>query len=118
MRTNAKNLRNQLYRVNGVRKVSLFGVDPERIFVEVDNIRLAQYGIKASDITDAISRQNIVLPGGIIQANGSSFYVEPTGNFENLEQLENLQIKIPDKTGQVAYLKDIATISRGFADPP
>lgn len=118
MRTNAKYLRNQLYRVNGVRKVSLFGVEPERIFVEVDNIRLAQYGIKASDITDAISRQNIVLPGGIIQANGESFYVEPTGNFENLEQLENLQIKIPDKTGQVAYLKDIATISRGFADPP
>lgn len=118
MRTNAKLIRNQLYRVNGVRKVSLFGVEPERIFVEVDNIRLAQYGISASNITDAISRQNIVLPGGIIQANGQSFYVEPTGNFENLEQLENLQIKIPEKAGQVAYLKDIAKISRGFADPP
>lgn len=118
MRTKAKLLRNQLYRVGGVRKVTLFGVEPERIFVEVDNIRLAQYGVKVSDITDAISRQNIVLPGGIIQANGDSFYVEPTGNFENLEQLENLQIKIPDKTGQVAYLKDIAKITRGFADPP
>ena len=118
MRETARETRNKLYQVSGVRKIRLFGVEPERIFVEVDNIRLSQYGVSASDIIDAISKQNIILPGGTINTQGQSFYIEPTGNFENLEDIANLQIQIPDKVGQIAYLKDIAKISRGYADPP
>lgn len=118
MREAARKTRNQLYSVPGVRKISLFGVEPERIFVEVDNIRLAQYDISPNDIINAISKQNIILPGGIINTEGKSFYIEPTGNFENIKDIANLQIQIPNRAGQVAYLKDIAKISRGYADPP
>jgi len=118
MRETARETRNKLYQVSGVRKIRLFGVEPERIFVEVDNIRLSQYGVSATDIIDAISKQNIILPGGTINTQGQSFYIEPTGNFENLEDIANLQIQIPDKVGQIAYLKDIAKITRGYADPP
>ena len=84
MRETARETRNKLYQVSGVRKIRLFGVEPERIFVEVDNIRLSQYGVSATDIIDAISKQNIILPGGTINTQGQSFYIEPTGNFENL----------------------------------
>ncbi len=118
MRESARTSRNRLYSVPGVRKITLFGVEPERIFVEVDNIRLAQYGISPTDITNAISRQNIILPGGTINTQGQSFYIEPTGNFESIQDIADLQIQIPGKAGQVAYLKDIAKISRGYADPP
>lgn len=118
MRETARNTRNKLYNVPGVRKITLFGVEPERIFVEVDNIRLAQYGINPNDIMSSISRQNIILPGGTINTEGKSFYIEPTGNFESIDDIANLQIQIPNKPGQVAYLKDIAKISRGYADPP
>ncbi len=118
MREAAREVRNKIYSLPGVRKITLFGVEPERVFVEVDNIRLAQYGILPNDIINAISKQNIILPGGTINTQGQSFYIEPTGNFENLDDISDLQISIPGRAGQVAYLKDIAKISRGYADPP
>lgn len=118
MREAARQLRNRLYTVSGVREITLFGVEPERIFIEFDNIRLVQFGIAPQDIVNAVNQQNIILPGGQIQANGQSFYVEPTGNFKTVEEIANVPISIPDKEGQVIYLKDLAKISRGYADPP
>lgn len=118
MREAAKQARNKLYTVSGIKEITLFGVEPERIFVEFDNIRLVQFGIAPSDIVSAVDKQNIILPGGQIQANGQSFFVEPTGNFKTLRDIENLPINIPGKDGQVVYLKDLAKISRGYADPP
>ncbi len=118
MREAARETRNKLYQVPGVRKIRLYGVEPERIFVEVDNIRLSQYGVSPNDIINEISRQNIILPGGTINTQGQSFYIEPSGNFENIDDIANLQIQIPGKVGQVSYLKDIAKITRGYADPP
>lgn len=118
MRDAARGIRNNLYTVQGVRKIELFGIEPERIFIEVDNIRIAQFGISVNDIVGSIQRQNVILPGGKIEADGQTFTIEPTGNFESIEDVANLTIRIPGATGQVAYLKDIAKISRGFADPP
>lgn len=118
MREAARSARNKLYTVSGVREITLFGVEPERIFVEFDNIRLVQFGIAPQDIINAVEKQNIILPGGQIQANGQSFYVEPTGNFKKIDEIANVPINIPGKDGQLVYLKDIATITRGYADPP
>ena len=118
MREAARRVRDQLYNLGGVRKITLYGVEPERIFVEIDNIRLSQFGISGTDIINAISKQNIILPGGTINTEGQSIFIEPSGNFEDLKDITDLQIQIPGQTGQVAYLKDIAKISRGYADPP
>ena len=118
MREAARRVRDQLYSLGGVRKITLYGVEPERIFVEIDNIRLSQFGISGTDIINAISKQNIILPGGTINTEGQSIFIEPSGNFEDLKDITDLQIQIPGQTGQVAYLKDIAKISRGYADPP
>ena len=118
LREMARAARIKLYTVPGVRKIDLFGIEPERIFVEIDNVRLAQFGISASDIVSAIQRQNVILPGGKIEADGETFTIEPTGNFESINDIGDLAISIPDSKGQVTYLKDIAKITRGFADPP
>ena len=118
MRATARNLRNKLYAVKGVSKVDLYGIEPERIFLEVNNARLAQLGLDAQSLISAISQTNIVSPGGRIEAQGLSFNVEPSGNFESVADIGEVTIAIPDQQGQVVYLRDLAEITRAYVDPP
>jgi len=117
MRLNARFIRDRLYSVPGTRKIELFGIEDERIFVEVSNIRLAQYGLSPDVIVNALAKQNIISPGGAVQAETTSFVVEPTGNYEQIADIGETTITIPNQPGQTAYLKDLATISRAYTDP-
>ncbi len=118
MRTTARALRDRLYSVKGVSKIELFGVEPERIFVEFSNARLAQLGLSPQSLVDTLQQQNIVLPGGKVEAGKVSFSIEPTGNFEAVSEIGAVPIELPNDTGQVVYLRDFATISRSYVDPP
>jgi len=118
MREAARQIRNKLYSVPGTRKVELYGVEPQRIFVEIDNVRFAQLGLSVPSILATLQEQNIILPGGAIQVEGSSMVIEPSGNFRSLDDIANLPVDIPDQDGQVAYMRDFARISRGYQDPP
>ena len=64
MRTTARDLKNLLYGVSGVSKVELFGVEEERIYIELNNSRLAQTGLSAQGLIDAVSNTNVISPGG------------------------------------------------------
>ncbi len=118
MRESARNVRDKLYSVSGISKVELFGVEPERIFVEVNNVRLSQLGISPQALIDTVNKTNIVSPGGRIEAGISSFAIEPTGNFDSLDDIGQVTVEIPDRPGQVIYLRDFATIRRDYVDPP
>jgi len=64
-----------------------------------------------------VTKQNVILPGGRIDAEGTTFVVEPTGDFSELDELRNLSIDIAGSTTPL-YLADIADISNGYAEPP
>ncbi len=118
MREAARSVRNELYAVAGTRKVELFGVEPQRIFIEVDNVQIAQLGLSVPGILDTLKQQNIILPGGAIQVDGRSMVIEPSGNFQSLEDIANLPVDLPDSEGQVVYIRDFASIRHGYQDPP
>ena len=118
MRTTARDLRNRLYSVPGVSKVELFGVEEERIYIEFNNVRLAQIGLTAQGLIDAVSNTNVISPGGRIEAGIASFAVEPTGNFNSVVDIGNVIIEIPDRPGETVYLRDLAKITRAYVDPP
>ena len=118
MRTSARSFRDSIYAIGGVRKVELFGVEEERIFIEFNLTRLSQMKLSPNVIVDTLSKQNIILPGGEIEAAPLSMTIEPSGNFKSVEDISNLTIEIPESPGQVAYLRDIATIKRAYIDPP
>ena len=114
----SKALRRVIYaRVPGVRKVEFFGRIEPRVFVEFDNIRLSRMGLTATAIQSAISQQNVILPGGRIEANGKSFTIEPSGDLGSIDDIKKISIALPDSKSTV-YLSDIATISFDFEDPP
>ena len=113
----AKHLQDELYLVPGVGKVTLYGVQHERIWLEVSTAKLAQFGVGPEVIAAALQRENIILPSGTVDVGGREIIVEPTGNFQGLQDIENLRIEVPDRDG-VVYLRDLAQITRGYSDPP
>ncbi len=117
MRDVARDMQDNFYTIPGIRKVELHGVQDERVFLEISNARLAQYGLSPAELAQTLMTQNIILPGGAVDTGAVELVVEPTGNFESVEDIENVVIKLPT-SNQVAYLKDIATVKRAYVDPP
>ena len=117
MRETARNLRDRLYAVAGVRKVELFGIQDERVYLELKNAKMAQFGISPAVIIDTLKRQNIILPGGGVNVDGQNLTIEPTGNFDSVSEIESVFIPIPN-TEKTVPLRDLANIARGYVDPP
>ena len=101
----------------GIRKVQLHGVHEEQVFLRFSATRLAQFGITAAEIIATLEAQNVVLPGGRIDAAEQNVIVSPSGNFRDLDDIENLELGIPG-IQQTIRLRDVVTVERGFADPP
>ncbi len=117
MRLVARDIRDRLYELNGIRKIELFGVQEEQVFLTFSSAKLEQFGITGSEIINTLVKQNVVLPGGRVDAAGQDVIVEPTGNFRKIEDIENVLITIPD-TRQTVKLTDLLTVVRGYEDPP
>lgn len=117
MRDVANHLQDQISAMPSVSKVSIMGVQNECIHLKINAHRLSQYGIPFSSLIDQLSRQNIVLPGGSINVDGRTLTIEPSGNFQSIDEIRNLQVQIPGGD-QVVYLQDIAFVERGYVDPP
>ncbi len=117
MREAARDIRDRLYSLKGVKRIELFGVQEERIYLQTSNTKLARFGISPEAIGDTLARQNILLPGGVVEISGRSFAIEPTGNFEQLEDIASTPIGIPG-TQQSIALRDLFEVRRGYVDPP
>ena len=113
----AKRIQDQLYLVPGVKRVSLYGVQDETVWIEFSTARLAQLGFSISAIHETLVAENAVLPGGTIDTGQREIIVTPRGDFETVADIENVPIEVPE-TGEVVYLRDLATVRRGYVDPP
>ncbi|TYK67300.1 efflux RND transporter permease subunit [Colwellia echini] len=113
----AQHIRDTLYRVEGTKKIEILGRQEERIYLEASNAKLAQLAISPQALIDELQKQNIVRSGGQINTGAISFIVEPSGNFNNLTEIADTYITIPNSNDFIA-LKDIVTLRRDFIDPP
>lgn len=110
-------LRDELYELKGTEKITTFGVQEERIFLEFSTSILSQLGIEPSLIFQTLKSQNIILPGGKINADGIDVILEPSGSFTSIEDIENVLIAVPNSV-QLIRLDDIVKISRDYITPP
>ena len=117
MRPVARDIRDWLYDLEGIRKVELWGIQAEQIFLKYSSTTLYQKGISIGDIVDALVQQNVILPGGVVDAEGRDLIIEPSGSFRSVEDIESVFIKIPG-TQKSAQLKDLLRVERGYVDPP
>ncbi|WP_088342053.1 efflux RND transporter permease subunit [Robiginitalea sediminis] len=118
MKRYADEIRDALIKLPDAAKVELGGDQEERVFIEFDNAVLNQYGITASMLKNSISATNILTSGGQVNLRDERIILEPTGNFNSVEEIENTLINIGGKGGQLLALGDITQVSKGYIDPP
>lgn len=121
LRVFAESIRSQLLRVPDVAKVEVFGAQPEKIFVEVSQKRLAQLGLDMNQVLGQLAAQNAVEAAGVFDAGSQNLQIRVAGAFKSVADLEQLPIRgVNPANGQASTLKlsDIAQVRRGYSDPP
>lgn len=114
LREKAEKVRRTLLGVPSVKKVNLLGVQQEKIFIEIENAKMAQLGIDPALITAAIQSQNAMAPAGMIETKADNVYLRVTGMFEKVDEIRSLPIQA---NGRTFRLGDIAKVTRAYADP-
>jgi multidrug efflux pump subunit AcrB len=107
--------RQQLLRIPDVAKADLIGVQDERVTVEIPHRRLAQLALTVPQLAEQIGAQNAVEGSGVLVLPGENVQVRLTGELRSVEELRRLPVRAG---GAVYALGDIATVSRGYLDPP
>ncbi|GAB3626665.1 Cobalt-zinc-cadmium resistance protein CzcA [Pandoraea terrae] len=115
LRNYADALRTVLLRVPGVAKVDYFGDQDQKIFLEISNTQLTRLGLSPQQIAQAVNGQNAVSPAGTIMTPNDRVFVRPGGPFKDVAALADTLIRVNNRTFR---LGDIATIKRGYVDPP
>ena len=96
-------------------KIELIGLQDEKIWIEVSNTKLATLGVSMEAVRQALEQQNAVVPAGFFETPDERVQMRVSGAFGSVEQIRNFPIRISDRT---IRLGDVATIRRGFSDPP
>jgi multidrug efflux pump len=112
----ADSVRQQLLRVKDVAKVELFGVQDEKIYIEISQKRLAQLGLDLNAVLAQLAQQNAVEAAGAVQTPLDVVQVRVAGQFDTIEQLQAMPIR--GASGNQLRLGDIAEVKRGYSDPP
>ena len=111
----ADQLRAELLHVPGVAKVDYFGDQNQHIYIDIPNVQLAKLGISPQQIGQAINEQNAVASTGVLTTADDRVFVRPSGQFDDMNALADTLLHI---NGKSFRLGDIATIRRGYDDPP
>jgi multidrug efflux pump len=115
MRDQAEKIRRILLGVKSVKKVELLGVQPEKIYIEMESSKLAELGIDPNIIISTLKAQNAMTPSGMVDASTDNVYLRISGMFEDIESIRNMPIRVNDRTFR---LGDIAKVKRSYVDPP
>jgi multidrug efflux pump subunit AcrB len=113
----AKLLRRELLLVQDVAKIDFFGVEPEVIYVEPDRDRMSQLGIQPGVIIQELKARNVAAYSGHVKVGPEWIVIEPTGVFVSVADLGSLLLS-GEPGGAQIFLRDVATIRRGYQDPP
>ncbi|MHA6729923.1 efflux RND transporter permease subunit [Devosia sp. A369] len=110
----AEDLQDALEGIGEVREAVLSGARDEILEVRIDLLRLEAYGLTANQLFDALSRNNMVVPGGTLNTGQGAFNIEVPGLITNPQDVFALPLKTDGNT--VVTFGDVATITRTLSD--
>ncbi|MDF9616086.1 efflux RND transporter permease subunit [Pseudomonas entomophila] len=105
----------QLQRVKDVGKVELIGLQDEKIWIELSNVKLATLGVPLAAVQQALREQNAVSTAGFFETSSERLQLRVSGRFDSVEQIRQFPIRVGDRTFRIG---DVAEVQRGFNDPP
>lgn len=115
LRDRVEEVRAKVLTVPNVGRVDIVGAQNEVIYLEFSPRKVAALGIDQRTILNALQAQNAVSPSGVLQAGPERVAVRVSGQFTSEESLKAINLRINDR---FFPLTDVATISRGYEDPP
>ena len=119
LKEHAKMLRRELLLCDQVARVEMTGDHAEVVYFEISRARLANLGISLSEIQSVVSGHNAPAESGHLAIGDKYVRIDPTGKLDSLDDLGNLLVVRSDVEGRpTVRLRDIATIRRGYDDPP
>jgi multidrug efflux pump subunit AcrB len=98
-----------------VSKVERIGLLEERVYLEYSQERLAAYGVKVGAVDRVLGARNITLPGGIVETSDKNLTVDPSGEFKSEQEIGGVLVATSNRRS--AYLRDVATVVRGYESP-
>ena len=114
MRKKAEEVRQMLLAIKNVQKVELLGVQPEKIYVEIESSKIAELGISPQIILATLQQQNQMQAAASIETDSDKVFLRISGQFSNLTEIKNLPI---NAAGKIFRLGDIAKIERRTIEP-
>lgn len=115
LRDYVEKARSRMLQVEDISKAEIMGAQDERIYIEFSTHRLAELGLDRLALVKALESQNAVVPSGVIQTKNEAMLMDVSGRFESENDLRQINFAIGNT---MLRLSDIATITRGYADPP
>jgi multidrug efflux pump len=105
----------QLQRVKDVGKIELLGLQDEKIWIELSNLKLATLGLSLQAVQQALEDQNAVSAASFFETPTDRIQLRVTGRFQSVDEIENFPLRV---NGRSFRIGDVAQVHRGFNDPP
>ncbi|MBE0614243.1 MAG: efflux RND transporter permease subunit [Burkholderiales bacterium] len=119
LRDYVERVRQELLRLPNVSKIELIGVQDDKIYIELSTMKLASLGVDPALIAQALATQNAIVSPGSVETKNSSVALRVSGQLDSEAAVAGLLLRVPGSSGaQTLRLGDIATVKRGYADPP
>lgn len=115
LRRAAEDAQREVRRLPNVGKAELFGIVPEKIYIEVPAQKLATLGLTSQQIMQAVQEQNSVVADGRVENEVLSIPLRLSGAYSELERLRETVIRVGARS---LRLGDIAEVTRRYEDPP
>jgi multidrug efflux pump subunit AcrB len=115
LRDTVESVRSELLRVPNVGKVDLIGVQNEVVYVDFSTRELAGRGINTDQLAESLRAQNAVSASGVLETSRDRVAVRVSGQLNTVANIEQLSINV---NGRLVPLRDLATVSRSYEDPP
>lgn len=110
----AENIRRRLTGVEDVQKVELLGVQKQEIYVEMNQNKLASFGMRPSDVFAMLQQQGAMMPAGMIHTDSRNVAIRVEGLLDTVESLKELPIHVGERS---FHLGDVASVTQMYADP-
>lgn len=115
LKTYAERLRDEIRALPDVGRVELTAAPEERIFIEYSSAKVAALGIDPQQIVQTVQATNAIAPAGTVNVSGERVRISVTGAFDSVEAIRKIGILTGRRT---VRLGDVASVTRGLADPP
>ncbi|PIE54484.1 MAG: hypothetical protein CSA35_05945 [Dethiosulfovibrio peptidovorans] len=103
--------------VPDVAQVSIWGDRTEAVFVQFSRSKVTELGLSPEQIVAALQGQNLVVDSGSVLAGSLRIPLDPSGKFQSVDEIGDILIR-GGRSGRLVVLRDIATVSRGYLEPP